>query len=217
MRLLIAILLFVLISPPVFAKWVDGYIETTDNVRIEGRVKLPKTEFYTGALYIYGFDLSYFYRAVKFHDPLNGKKIYSPNEIKGFSFNYKGEDYYFISQTINYNSLVKSERQKDRFLNVLYKGSLVLLRDELQLNEERIDAKIIMYENYYLYDSQLGLTLLEVNKESSSLKEILHKYGISELFLNGFNDNLKIWDIKNILYKYDIWLEQHKNRNELSV
>lgn len=206
MKGLLIIILF-LSTMQLSAKWVDGFIETKDNNRVVGKIKLPKTEFYSGAWFICGFDLSYLYKAVKFKDVDNVKRIYRPDEIKGFSFRYKQRDYYFFSQIINYKSIVKSERERTYFLNVLYNGSLMLCRNELQLDEERYDAKIIMYEDYYLYDSSIGLTKLEVNKNFSSIKDILRKYGMPEQYLKQIKTEVTIRDVKDILNDYDNWLK----------
>ncbi len=212
------ILLFLMFTfTSVWSKWVEGYIQTKDSVRIVGEIKLPKTDFYTGGWFIKGFDLSYLYYAVKFRGPDNKSHIYYPDELKSFSFKFKGEDHFFISETLHYKSIIKIDRQKDRFLNVIYSGALMLCRNELQLDEERIEAKIIVYEDYYLYNSQLGLTKLEVSNNYQSLNEILKQYGMSEVYLETISHKISLRNITEVLFDYDQWLINNKDNFQVVI
>lgn len=213
-----ALVLCILLLVPgyISAKWVDAYVETNCNEIIYGKIQLPKMDFYSGALYVKGFDLSYLYRYVKFKSANTGKVIYSPDEIKGYGFTYDGKDYFFITQQINFKSIVKNERQKAYFMSVVYKGSLTLCKYRKQLDEERPVAKIILYEEYFIYSEQQGLTKLQVDNEHKSIKTILHKYGVSELFLRNY-EKLTVRDVKDVLFQYDLWLSERKEPAQLVI
>ncbi|WP_439181833.1 hypothetical protein [Carboxylicivirga taeanensis] len=208
--------IFLFVSVSISAKWVEAYIETNQNEIIYGKIQLPKAEFYTGAWYVKGFDWSYLNRYVRFKSTDTGKVIYNPEQIRGYGFKYRGEDYFYITQVIDRKSIVKSERKKAYFMNVVYNGSLMLCKYRKQLDEERPVAKIILYDEYYLYNEQLGFTKLQVDEQHQSLNSILCQYGVSAFFLRKVGP-LSIHDVKKVLYQYDVWLSEQEEQIPLTI
>lgn len=205
-------------STQVSAKWVDGYYITHNNEEIKGKVLLRRYSPRSGGLNFAGVDFERMYTWVQFKTA-EGKKVFEPNEIKEFGFVYKGSSYLFVSAQLPFKSIVKSERIKERFLNVVYKGSLCLMRDDVELCEDIAAVKggeineIVTYSEYYLWSSDKGFTKVEKRGGIKSLKELLVNYGMDSEFLQNVPDNITNRDFVDILSKYDRWLDKRLPTN----
>ncbi|MCU4154768.1 hypothetical protein J1N10_02200 [Carboxylicivirga sp. A043] len=211
MRLFLIALFLLLTTATSFAKWVDGYITLTDGTNVNGRINVPYVNMESRAILLLGTDLSHFYYSVRFANKELGKKCYYPGDIKGFGFTIKAADFHFVSLDVQYRSIVKNEREREQFLHVLYSNEVVLMTRlvpfyyEIPGMEGWGGVNHVNSYDYYLYNSEMGLTRLQVNKEFKSLKNILQLYGVSEVFLEQLPENIKRFDVYNILLEYDMW------------
>jgi hypothetical protein len=219
--MLLVILSIVSIYSNANNRWYKGYVISHNNVLIEGLVYVPIHSQTTGAYNIESVDLEGFYSMVLFKCK-DGKFDYTPDKIKEFGFYYLGVDYKFESNLLNYKSVIRSERRKGRFLNVVYRGSISMFRDSRMLSHETVgvgggrNVEYLYYYDYYLSSNDKGMMRLFSSKETKDIKQVLKLLGMDQQFLSEIG-SVKVRDLKDILIQYDIWLEQHKNRNELSV
>jgi len=191
------------------AKWVDGYITTKDNEQVCGKIYIPTLDYNSYGYYISGFDLSHFYQYVKFKYRDQSKVVFQPDDIKGFRFDHEGVEYYFISQTLHYKSIIATERERGRFLNLVYLGKISLCRNSLLLNHHTVNAYNIPYHDYYLCNEDIGVIKVEKGPQFKSIKDALRFYKMSDAFLQKLPESLSIKDLQKTLYAYDMWLEDN--------
>ncbi len=202
--------------------WYDGYVITKENELIYGQVYVPPHSQTTGGIVISGIDLEGFYSRVLFkHDGV--KADYSPDMIREFGFTYYGSDYKFESSCLHYKSVVKSERTRHRFLNVVHRGSITLLRDcrMLQHAVAASDAgrngniEYLNYYDYYLYSTDRKLIRMFSSEETKDINVVLERLGMHKRFLNSI-ERVKVRELSDVLYQYDLWLlEQEANKQVL--
>ena len=216
LKLLIVIAGFLSSSEICVARKVPGYILTENLDTIYGEVKVYSFDRITGDLIINGIDLQSYHLEVEFksHD---GKKFitFKPQDIQGFGFFYKSEKYIFRRFLIEQKSIVKSERQFYRFLNLLYNGKISLYKDIIRVNNPSYDltkAISYVYSDYYLYDTPGGLKKVRVKEDDESLKDILSYYGFEDDYLNSIPKNTNLKDIQTVLEDYDSWYKKNKEQ-----
>ncbi|WP_430815768.1 hypothetical protein [Carboxylicivirga sp. RSCT41] len=217
MKTFLTTLTLFMLSVTVFAKWVDGYITLNDGSRLNGRINVPYVNMESRAILVKGMDLSHFYYSVRFATKETGKQFYYPEDIKGFGFNNNGAMFHFVSENVHYKSIVRAERERSQFLQVLYKGDLILLSrlvpfyHEIHGMEGWCGVNHINSYDYYLSNAEKGLTRLEVNKSNGSIKDILALYGVHDTFLQSQPDNINRFDVFSLLIEYEQW---KKNTDE---
>ncbi len=212
MNKLLVLSVILLISINGHAKWVNGYIKLNNGETVSGRVNVPYVNMFSRAIIVKGIDLSHFYYSVRFSDEKKVKKYYYPGDIKAFGFTTNGMSYHFVSHDMHYNSIVKSERQREQFFNVLYSGKLTLLCHLVPLYYHTpgtynwTGINMVNSYDYYLYAENKGLTKVEITKPFETLRDILVLYDVDKQFLDTLPDNLDRFDVYDVLRGYDKWL-----------
>jgi hypothetical protein len=189
------------------AKKVPGYIITKDADTLRGEVRVRNCNIYLGGFI---FDMELFSTMVDFKASTEKHfHNYTPNDISGFGFYYDADEYIFKQFIIEYTSLVKSERSRNRFLNLVYKGELTLYRDVERITGMRFSSNIradLLTFNYFLYNQSNGVKRVEPSDSIKTVKELLAEYNVDPEFLNQLNDRLRFKDIVEIVKLYDHWL-----------
>ncbi|MBR8534786.1 hypothetical protein KDU71_04380 [Carboxylicivirga sediminis] len=192
--------------------WYQGYVITNDDEKIYGEIYVPPHSQTTGALVISGIDLEGFYNRVWFkHD--GSESDYVPEMIREFGFTYMGSDYKFESTCLHFKSIVKSERTKHRFLNVVHRGNISLLRD-CRMFQDGVAGRsgypeYLTYYDYYLSSSDGKLIRLFSSNETEDLKMVLEQLGMDKRFLYSIG-RIKVRTLADVLYQYDVWLSEQK-------
>ncbi len=205
------------------AKRLPGSIITENSDTIVGTVKMYLFNRITGNLIINGIDLELYHYEVSFksHDS-KGFKTYKPQDILGFTFIYKAEKYIFHRFIIEYKSIVKNERKRYRFLNLLYRDKVSLYSDLIRVNNsgnlkdthDLTKPVSYKYNEYYLFNNFIGLNKVEVTNNVSSTFELLKLYGIEEKFLYSHIEMLNVKNIKEVFKEYYSWSKK-KNSKKL--
>ncbi|MBS2210591.1 hypothetical protein KEM09_04215 [Carboxylicivirga mesophila] len=199
--------------------WYDGYAITNDGEKIYGQIYVPPYNQTTGTWVISGIDLEGFYHRVLFkHD--GSQSDYAPEMIREFGFTYKGSDYKFESTCLHYKSIIKSERIRHRFLNVVHRGNISLLRDSRILPGYVAGRsgfpEYITYYDYYLSSSDNKLIRLFSSSETEDLKMVLEQLGMNKRFLDSIG-TIKVRTLADILFQYDLWLSERKEPAQLVI
>lgn len=189
---------------------VPGYIITNNSDTIKGDIKLSNFDIYTGGLLLNGINLEQFHSTLHFRATTNsGFKRFTAKDISGYSFNYKSIRYCFKTFMIESNSIVKSERKKLRFLNLIHQGEIAVYRDIVRKNNYFItnnpNSKVIDYSDYYLLDTKHGLTKFSGTNEYKTLIDLLRNYEIDQKFLEQLPTTVRIRDVIEILNAYESW------------
>lgn len=203
--------------------WHHGYVITNDEEKIYGQIYVPPHSQTTGGVVISGIDLEGFYSRVLFKEK-GFKADYSPDMIREFGFSYKGTDYKFESNCLHYKSIIKSERTRPRFLNVVHRGSISLLRDSRMLQDNVVAAdagrndytEYLTYHDFYLYSSDGDLVRLFSSRETNEPREVLKQLGMDKRFLKKIV-KINVRDLKDILYQYDLWLSEQDMQVPLAI
>lgn len=193
------------------AKTIPGFIITESSDTITGEIKLSLFNPNTGGYIVHGIDLESFSSLVRFKASSDKRfRNYEPEDIKGFCFYYKSNVYTFRKLKLEFSSIIKADRIRYRFLNLIYKGELSLYRDIVRkpgmkdpydlTNQEEI------HYDYYLFNELNGLNKVELTKELKTIKDLLSLYNLDEDFLNQIPEKSKFKEIEAILKKYDDWL-----------
>lgn len=214
-RIRFAIIAVILISSidSVSAKKAPGYIIRHNCDTVFGEVNIPFFDLYSGGFVFYGINLEPFQSALYFREKKNDRfTAFTPKDISGFGFTYKSVSYRFKTLLIEYKSIVKSERKRLRFLNLIYQGQLALYK-EIERKESHfttgIPNKLVEYFNYYLYDDKHGLKRVIPTKEFKTVKDILQYYDIQPNFLETLPSNARFKDLEYYLEAYYLWKRQN--------
>lgn len=194
------------------AKNLNGYIVTQGQDTIRGEVRVYLFNRITGHANILGVDLESLHFEVSFKSSATSRfKTYKPDEIKGFYFEYKSREYVFHSRIINRKSMVRRERQEDRFLQLLSNETVSLYSD---LRREYIPTarpdwcsviNSYMVREYYLYNSQRGLSQVMKSRDEKQIENLLLSYGIEQAFIDTLEPKMKFKDIRYIFIQYHAW------------
>ncbi|MBK3517318.1 hypothetical protein [Carboxylicivirga marina] len=211
MKLLLTSLVILFMSLPVSAKWVDGYVVDKEGTTIKGKVYLNNHTVKSRSAYVRdGLFLNDYHREVFFKENGKRKRAYGPEDLREYSFEYKGKFYYFESFELEYKSIVKAERQTDRFLQVMYSGHCKLYRN---ISESLYNDGLVRIEptiDYYIYNSELGLTMVASVNDYKHLKDILLAYNFDQRYVDGLKKRLNIRDIPQIIIDYELWNEENR-------
>ncbi len=206
-----AILLLLVISLPVLAKKVDGYIVNSNGDTLTGYIKVFKFDRKTGVLIVNGIDMECYHQDVVFKAK-NDKSFstYKPEDIVSFGFSYQGRNYTYQRFILESKNIFSKEGNKVyRFLSLEYKGTYSLYRDVVRTNNTAnglMNNLSNLFLDYYLYQTDSGLKKLEGTDEQS-LSEILENHGFQEEFIRELPPETKLKDICFVLVKYDQWLK----------
>lgn len=213
--LLIAFLLILAMNINAHERWFKGYITTNNNEIVKGQIFVSGNSPFTNAVVFAGIDLEGFYGVVRFKNDMGKIFIYEPDDIRAFGFSYFGTDYKFVSNLLLFKSLIKSDRARQRFLCLEYKGAVSLFNDCVTLQHDVVgvgggrNLEYITYHEYYLYSEEKGLLWVDL-RGKANLKHYLIKSGVNEQFIIEYPDVLKVRELQTILKSYDNWLVSRK-------
>jgi len=180
MRILIVMLLLIN-SSVALARKVPGYIIKSSSDTIYGEIRVSAFDLYKGGTVLLGINLEPFHSAVYFRESSKeGFSPFTPEDVREFGFLDKSIDYRFRSFVMESNSIVKQERKRLRFLNLIYKGQVSLYRDIVRKDNSYMAGnrsdRVIDYYDYYLFDDQHGLKNAAGTKEHKNLKKVEGEY-----------------------------------------
>ena len=203
----------------VYARKVPGFIIKNSNDTILGEVSIPFFDPISGGIIINGIDLKSFQSVLYFREKNTQRfRAFTPEDIAGFGFTYKSTDYKFKTLLVEYKSLVSSERQKLRFLNLIYQGHLALYK-EITTKESYFSTgtsnKYIDYYDYYLYDDRHGLKRVIKSNEFKTLGDLFRYYGINQNFIDIVPASTRFKDIMYFLETYDIWKRRSRKKTDI--
>lgn len=218
--LLIGLVLFMPLQN-LLSKNARAFVVTNTNDTILGEVKLSWYNKTTGGIHINGFDIDVLHYEMYFRElGKKGWKLYHPSDIKFFTFVYRHQTYEFRSFVIERKSIYNPEKHKKRFLLLLHNSKVKLYKDVRRnynpYNEVRKvyhpEFKYVSsansysnYFDYYLYNTEQGLTRAIKSSETFSVLTLLDKYGIEKDFLNTLPKIVNFKDLKRILKDYAEW------------
>lgn len=196
------------------ARNVAGYITTNSSDTLFGEIKISRFNIFTGGIVWNGIDLESFHSTVEFR--INREwdyKSFTPNDITGFGFTDKSINYEFKTFVIKSKSLIQPEREKFRFLNLVYRGDVNVYRDIVRernyFKSEMLDQKLIDYYSYYLFDSEHGLQESVMSGNNKSVLDLLIFYELDSNFIAQLLVNNRFKNIIEILQEYDRWKMTH--------
>lgn len=197
------------------AKKVSGFIITENSDTLYGKIIVSKINLYSGGLFINGINLEPLHFEVFFKESETKQYIsYKATDILEFGFKYKLLDYKFKSFTLESNTPVVSEKQRERFLQLCYAGKVSLYKEVFPLSgynkKFESDYKIFYYQSfmcydYFLYTQNVGLTKVEKSKDIETMNDLLYFYGFEQEFVEKIPKNTKFKDIMLILIQHEIW------------
>lgn len=189
---------------------VQGYIIKENSDTAYGTIKLD--QFHNGYFLLNGFDTESLYYQVAFKSKGDKKfRLYSPASLEGFGFIYEGENYTYSSFLLEHNSIIKGDRERFRFLSLEYSGSINLFQNTVRINYpsgfNRTDQYMVYYE-FFLQKDSGKLIKVETTKNVRTVNDLLRQIGVEEKFIEDevpLKSDFR--DIRDILRRYDIWLE----------
>jgi hypothetical protein len=138
---------------------------------------------------------------------------FTPKDIREFGFFDKSIDYRFRSFAIESKSIVKSERKRLRFLNLIWQGEIALYRDIVRKDNGYMSGtrndRIVDYYDYYLLDEKHGLIKVVGAKEYKTLKDLLKYYEIDQRFIDQLSPNIRFKDVTEVLLEYEKWKKKN--------
>lgn len=206
------------------AKKVPGYVVSHSSDTINGEIEIPRYDILTRGYSINGINLESLYISVRFKNPNKKKRkriTYSPTDIKAFGFKYKESRYLFKSFTIENKSIIKSEREQQRFLSLILYAELskiAIYKDVIrQAQYENSTNSTLRYQttvkhDYYLFNEKIGLKRVEKNKAYRTLTEMLRYFEIEDEFLQQLSPTITFKQVKEVLVEYEKW-KRGKIRN----
>lgn len=197
------------------ARKVPGYIIRNSSDTIYGEIRVSGTDLYKGETVLFGTNLKSLHLAVEFREKGENRfHSFTPKDIKEFGFFDKSIDYRFRSFVIESKSIVKSERKRARFLNLVWQGEVALYRDIVQrenfLKTGFLNDRVIDYYDYYLLDEKHGLRKVVGTKEYKTLKDLLKYYEVDQRFIDQLSPNIRFKDVTEVILEYETWKKKNK-------
>lgn len=196
-----------------YARKVSGYIITNNLDTIIGELQVTSFDLLTGGYIPKGINLEPMHHSVRFREP---DKFWFQNfgheEIQAFGFIDDSIDYYFKSFAISSKSIFPNERERKRFLTLIYVADVAVYRDIVRLqnfqdsfNRRLTHYQVADYTDYYLYTEKQGLSRVIRSKEYKNLKDLLRYYEFDADYLNELLPEVTFKDIGVVLRDYEIW------------
>lgn len=205
-------LLFLLLSNlyTVMANNLPAYIINLKDDTIKGEIKVSNFDILAGTYQFSDISMKQFHTSVYFKDVNQTRfKTYNPTDIKEFGFTYKSIYYTYKSFVIATKSMIKTEKEKRKFLQLLYDGEIAVYKDIIRTNNfynsNVPNNKVIDYEEFYLYSNKHGLKKLSTEYEFSTVLSLLEYYEVDKKFLELNESEIEIENIIEILDKYSNW------------
>ncbi|MDP4270153.1 MAG: hypothetical protein Q8909_08500 [Bacteroidota bacterium] len=211
MKIKFAIIAVVLILSidSVSAKKAPGFIIKHNCDTIFGEVNISFFDPYSGGFVFYGINLEPFQSVLYFRENNSTRfTAFTPKDIAGFGFTYKSVNYRFKTLLVEYRSIIRSERKRLRFLNLIYQGQLSLYKEIVRKESYFTTGapnRLVDYYDYYLYDDKHGLKRVIPTKEFRTLKDMLQYYGMHPNFIEILPSDARFKDVKYFLEEYDLW------------
>ena len=221
-KYIILSLCLTLIGNYVEARKVTGFIITENSDTIYGKIKVSSFNLLTAGLVLDGINLEPLYYEVWFKSYEDKKFIdFKAKDISGFGFRYKSRNYAFRSFILESNTFFKSERKRDRFLQLCYKGKVNLYKDLSRIinhnNTINYTCKANYHQSFVSYDYFLfndieGLTKVELTDDIKTIDNLLNLYDFEKEFIEIIPKKTKLRDIKGILKLYEFWLYEIESK-----
>lgn len=196
---------------------LPGYIILNSSDTIFGEIKISGFDLYMGGIVFNGVNLEPLHSAVRFRDNKQMPFVsYTTDDISGFGFFNKLESYRFKKFAIKYNSIVKAERERSRFLHLIYQGELSvycdIVRKENYMKTGFSNDQVIDYYDYYLFDDVHGLKRVVKSKDYSTVKDLLGCYELDQKFIEQIPPDVRFKNIIEVLQEYDRWKKNNLMR-----
>lgn len=205
------VVILILHLSSVQANKAPAYIIKNSTDTIFGEIKVSNFDIYTRGIVLCGINLEPFHSILYFREiNTNHFKAFTPNDISGFGFIYKSINYRFKTFVIESKSLIRSERKRQRFLNLIFQGEIALYTDIVRNDRYSMAGfpyKVIDYYDYYLFDDKHGLKKAIRTKEYKTLIDLFSHYGIDQKFIEQLPADTRFKDVKYILKEYERWKE----------
>lgn len=190
---------------------VVGYIITNLNDTLSGTIQISKFDQAASGIKLGGdFDQVSLSTKVFFKKNTDRSfKAYTPDDIKGFGFNYRSSIFTFRQMEVPMFSLFQREGKKKMFLCLVYEGFIELykisgLYENLTTNADQ--RKFKGYTDFYLYTPENGLVKVEQTDKVKTVRALLQPFKLDEKFTREIPDDINFRDIVKVLSLYDKWL-----------
>lgn len=195
-------------------KKVPGYIVTEDRDTLYGNIYIYRFNLNTGLFFINGIDDESYHYQVAFKNKQDKKyKVFKPEDVQGFGFRFKNEDYVYQKFQIIKRSLVPEEKLKVRFLRLVYSNGFSLYQDRNRIRQasgnlnksipgSSFGEESMVVTDYYLYSAAIGLKRVD---GSIPVTELLMVYGMDAAFIKALPDQVKSRDVPEIIAAYEVW------------
>ncbi len=195
---------------------VPGYIIKNSSDTVWGEIKVSSFGRIKGSFNMNGTETSSFYFGVIFREKAASDFVtYYPESLQGFSFQYKSTQYHFSRFTLNYKSIVVSEKKRSQFLCLLYSDANYQLYRNVIVDPNTglisVPDKWLQYTIYYLYSPTNGIVKVEKTKQYKQLSALLAAYDFDAQFVAQLDKSIDFVDIMNVLKQYNSWLKINKN------
>ncbi|TAJ15493.1 hypothetical protein DMA11_00965 [Marinilabiliaceae bacterium JC017] len=217
----------------------SGFIVTNEGKTIEGRFKVVKYEYpthsnevalildmplrnnpYMASLQqkeILGSkDFYDLYHTVFFREK-NGSRFreYFPEDIKAFSFEHKGQSYFFYSKSVIYNQWGR-EKANPYFLKLISKGEVALY----QLHKKcMVESTYIDYFDFVVENREGDLVNVTLGREKLPFKDFLQDRVLMESeFVEQLDARTDYNDIVWVVKRYNAWVlrRSHPSRSDVT-
>jgi len=199
----IYIIALIILYGSVNAKELDGYIITKNGDKKHGFIQVSSVNYPNGDVIVNNINYLPFYVSVLFKE--SGTKTfieYFAQDIEGFSFIYGGQEIFFFSIQLPYQSWGKPKYRK-KFLRLIVNGTLILF-----------DHKRQVYYGYnytesteYFISDQLNRIIDVSDNDYPTLEEFLLKEcKMDQEFIRNQPYKINVRNLKEIIYNYNRWV-----------
>lgn len=193
---------------------VPGYIVKNNADTVWGTMKVSSFGKISGGYNLSGIETETYYFGVSFKaDDETKFAIYYPESLQGFAFQYKSTQYIFNRFTLNFKSIVTSEKQRNQFLCLMYRDNNYQLYRNVLIDPNNglisVPDKWLRFIVYYLYSESKGIVKVEKNKKYRNLQSLLADYDFDSRFIEQLDKKIDFIDIKDVLKQYNDWLKNN--------
>jgi|GEM_PF-1858284 len=193
-----------------------GYIVTNSGKKVYGEFRVTKINNIELSYYVNNINTdTYNYCGVQFAPDDDKKyKLYYPDSLRSFGFNFEYTPYYFNTFLIHMKSMVSREKERRYFLSLLYKDKYNELYRNTLFDPSSgllsVSRKMLRTDSYYLYKPDIGAVKVEKGKDFRTIKELLDYFGFDQDFIRELPEKYDFVNIKTILILYKNWKENNQ-------
>ena len=196
---------------------VPGYIIKNSSDTVWGEIKVSPFSRIKGSFNLNGPETGSFYFGVVFRENSDSDfATYYPASLQGFSFQYKSAQYHFSRFTLNYKSIVVSEKKRDQFLCLLYRDTNYELYRNVIVDPNNglmsVPDQWLQYTIYYLFSPAKGIVKVEKSRQYKNLGALLTAYDFEAQFVAQLDKSTDFVDIMDVLKQYSSWLKINKKQ-----